>query len=316
MDQIFQSLDKNIYIIQNQDLILKSLVSQRKLYNYAKCLNYVYFSVCVVLPLVYSILKTYFSGEAFLAAGSLITVILMLLSQIISEQCKIAKQKAAKIQQTIDFILFKNDTFKSVDDDWGKLYTKDELCVLNAKLKSNKKEIEKVRNWYSDYSKLSHIKQVFYSQCECVRWDDSLRNSFGIFLAFLISILFISIIIFAVSLKMSVSEFLISIATLSPIIQYSITVFIQLKKDENRLKEIYDLQKYVSQNNLYKPDDILFYKRVIKIQNKIYEHRENAFLIPNSFYKILKKRQQRIEFEISVQKQSEDKNDIRNKKPN
>ena len=169
-------MDKNIYEVQNQEIILKALVAQDKLYSKAKRINYLSLFLCVILPITYSVIKEFLSGEVFITIGSLFTIVLILVAPALSSFAFAAKKKAATVQQTVDFFLFEDESFRKRDDNWGNLYTMDELCTVIAKTKTTQKDMDKKRNWYSDYSSQSHVMQAYYSQCQCVRWDDDLRK--------------------------------------------------------------------------------------------------------------------------------------------
>ena len=52
-------MDKNIYELQNKDIIINALVVQSKLYSKAKRINYLSLILCVLLPISYSLTKNF-----------------------------------------------------------------------------------------------------------------------------------------------------------------------------------------------------------------------------------------------------------------
>lgn len=302
MGEIFQLMDKNIYELQNKDTILKALVVQSKLYSKAKRIHFLSLILCVLLPIGYSITKNLISGEVLLTIGALFTIALIFISPALSAYASKQKRIAAKIQQTIDFFLFEDETFKSHNDDWGKVYSKDELLEIIAKAKISEKDIAKKKNWYSDYSSFPHVMQVHYSQCECVRWDGDLRKYFVNSLYVCGLVLIVLAIIIAVALKMTVFELIINIATFAPLIKFLLPLKKQLKEDCNRLKNILHKQNTINNQLGVVIGGEELYPKVIKIQRELFEHRAKALMVPDFFYRLMRKKQQNIEDKIASQK--------------
>ena len=300
-------MDKNIYELQNKEMILKALVVQSKLYSKAKRINFLSLILCVLLPIGYSLTKNLISGEVLLAIGALFTILLAVISPALSAYASKQKTIAAKIQQTIDFFLFEDETFKSRNDDWGEVYTKDELLEIITKAKITEKDIEKKKNWYSDYSSFPHVMQVHYSQCECVRWDGDLRKYFVNSLYVCGLVLMVFVIIIAVALKMTVFELIINIATFAPLIKFLLPLKKQLDKDCDRLKNLLHKQSTINNQLGVIIGGEELYQKVIGIQRELFEHRATALMVPDFFYRLKRKKQQVIEDEISTQKNNEDK---------
>lgn len=300
-------MDKNIYELQNKEMILNALVVQNKLYSKAKRINFLSLILCVLLPIGYSLIKNLISGEVLLAVGALFTILLAVISPALSAYASKQKTIAAKIQQTIDFFLFEDETFKSRNDDWGEVYTKDELLEIITKAKITKKDIDKKRNWYNDYSSFPHVMQVYFSQCECVRWDGDLRKCFVNSLYGCGLVLIVLVIISAVALKMTVFELIVNIATFAPLIKFLLPLKKQLDEDCDRLKNLLHKQNTINNQLGVIIGGEELYQKVIGIQRELFEHRATALMVPDFFYRLKRKRQQVIEDEISTQKNNEDK---------
>lgn len=300
-------MDKNIYELQNKEMILNALVVQSKFYSKAKRINFLSLILCVLLPIGYSLTKNLLSGEILLTIGALFTIALVFITPTLAACASKQKTIAAKIQQTIDFFLFEDETFKSRNDDWGEVYTKDELHEIIAKSKISEKDIAKKKNWYSDYSSFPHIMQAYYSQCECVRWDGDLRKYFVNSLYVCGLVLMVFAIIIAVALKMTVFELIINTATFAPLIKFLLPLKKQLNKDCNRLKNLLHKQNTINNQLGVIIGGEELYQKVIGIQRELFEHRATALMVPDFFYRLNRKKQQVIEDEISTQKNNKDK---------
>ena len=120
-------MDKSIYFLQNEDIILGALVTQGKMYSRAKRINSFSFIVCVVVPILYSISKYFLSGDCLLILNIILTIGGILVSNVLSGWASKTQSIAAKIQQTIDVLLFNDD---QLDNKWGVCYTETELLSL------------------------------------------------------------------------------------------------------------------------------------------------------------------------------------------
>ena len=260
---------------------------------------YLSFVLCILLPIGYSLAKSFLSSEILITMGALFTLSLVFVASVLAKYISKKRRSAAKVQQTVDFLLFEDDAFKTCGNDWGELYTADELLELIAKNKISEKDIEKKKNWYSDYSSYPHVMQAYYSQCECVRWDGDLRKYFISTLYICGALLTVVVLIIAVALKMTVFELVINIAAFAPLIKFLLPLKKQLNDDCARLKNILNEQKSTDNQFGVVIGGEELYAIVIKTQCQLFEHRANALMVPDFFYRLLRNKQQRIEDEIA-----------------
>lgn len=292
-------MDKNIYELQNQDSVLKSLVVQSKIYSNAKRLNYLNFTICVLLPIFYTFAQPFFKSEVLISLGIISVIALFYISNQISKSALKAQKSAAKVQQTIDHFLFEDDSFKTKNDDWGELYSDDELIELISKTKMTEKDIQLKKNWYADYSSFPHVMQSYYSQRESVRWDGDLRKRFTYFVCVSITALVGILLIISIAFKMTVFEIIINIGTFLPIFKFIYSMREKSNKDIKRLDNIKYIQNTISNSFGVAIGAEELYAKEIKIQDKLYEHRKSATMIPDFFYKMFRNKQEDIEEKIA-----------------
>ena len=167
-------MNKSIYTLQNEDKILKCLVRQRELYNYAKLINNIKFILMIIIIAI-NIMTKFFDNINLLK----LLLIMILLLPFINDWLNIIsnnfKNKAAKIQQYIDVSLYSSALNQS-SKIWGKILTTSEISNEISKISYKKIEKQKVKDWYSDYSNLDTFLQIFYCQKENISWDSNLRK--------------------------------------------------------------------------------------------------------------------------------------------
>lgn len=289
-------MDKSIYFLQNQDIILGALVTQGKLYSKAKRMNCFSFLFCVVVPIIYSISKGFLSGDYLLIFGAVLTVGGIFIPDMLSRCVSKTQSIAAKIQQTIDILLFKNDIY---ENDWGECYTETELLSLVHEAKIIEEEKRKKKNWYNNYSKFPHTTQVYYCQCENVRWDKDLRKTFLTTLKACLLVIIVLSFTISAYLKMTITEILYVIILLTPFIKWCIPIKRKIYSDCDRLDNIFEKQTTIQHQCELTKESKELYIKAIELQGLIYIHRKSGLLIPDFFYKLFRNKQQNKEDFIS-----------------
>lgn len=287
-----QHTNNNIFQLQNSEYMLNALVTQSKLYSKAKKFSLVFFILYIVLPISYSLL-TLIKCEWIEIIGAVITVVVTIISHRIASKSDKYRSDAARVQQTIDYNLFKQPEYQFENERWESLFSQSEVSELISNEVITQEDIEKKRNWYSDYSKHEHLKQIFYCQKMNVNWERELRKTYGVILTIII-VLSISIPIMIASLfNSTLSQFIILSTTFLPLIDYVYDIISGFIQDNNRIGRIMQ-----NQNEIEGPDGFLFegkelYQKEVQLQNMIYEHRKCAVLIPDFMYNIFQKKQQK-----------------------
>lgn len=283
----------NIFNRQNDAILLKSLVSQRRLYSSAKSWGYVPRVIAVLLAFVASCLqKGNCDKLSLIVAG--ISFVGWVLAIFGEKYGGILRRKAARIQQYIDREIFKEAFSAEELVLWHDLPLTGELSEENAKVTNADIEKEKVRNWYSDYSKLTPSHAAFLCQRENLRWDKRLR------VLVLISVLLcLSACIFAWSIKvwnLRVCEALPILIAGAWVASIMIKIIVGLVLDLVRMGHISTVANVVETNLQHGVNATL---QLIQLQNFIYDNRCNVVLIPDLFYKLMRKRWQKYEDNIA-----------------
>lgn len=283
----------NIFNRQNNSILLKSLVSQRRLYSFAKSWGYVSGVITVLLAIVASCWQKESCDRL-----SLIVAVLSFVGWLFAifgeKYGEILRHKAARIQQYIDREIFKEAFSAEELVLWHDLPLSGELSEENAKVTDADIEKERVRNWYSDYSKMTPSHAVFLCQKENLRWDKKLR------VRILISILFcLSVCTFVWPIKvwnLKVSEALPVLIAGAGVASVLIKIIVGLVLDLVRMGHITTVAN-VAETNLQSGVNVA--PLLIQLQNLIYDNRCNVVLIPDFFYMLTRKRWQKYEDDIA-----------------
>lgn len=288
MEAISQSLDKSIFERQNDDILLRCLVTQRKEYSRAKrkmkAKRYL-----VVCSAVVSTLAACSDNENIIALAGLLAVMVPIVSRKLDRKIEQLKKAAAGIQQYIDASLFAPALHIQMAS-FGPFLPKSDIAEIVSK-NFAAKDLEAVKNWYQNYAEFPAPMQVYYCQRENIQWDNNLRENYETFQNIWIGIACFLILVLGLWTGMTVAKFLSILAWGASLIDYLWENHEIINADLQRLKEMRRLCS-AFENEGKKQSDQQAQKVLIDIQKKIREHRERAFLIPDMFYKLLKKRHQ------------------------
>lgn len=300
----------SIYEKQNDSQILKCIAAQKKEYNKAKIKKYCY--DCSVLGFgIFSIVASYVNSDLITAIAFLFAVIIEIVGKYIDKYIIVHKKKAAYIQEYVDVSLY-NFILKDNINDWGNIPSDTELAETFYTVID--KDIEEVKYWYSDYSKLTPAEQIYYCQKENLRWDNKLRNDFKNLIFTIFFIIILILVTTAFIIDPSWTKILIVLSWILPLIDFCYCYWNGLENDIKRLKDLkeksVEIDSFFSKNHLYTNykdnDERLEFIRskFIELQKALFKHRENAILIPNWFYKVKKDKYQKIENKIAYEIQN------------
>ena len=283
----------NLFNRQNDVILLKSLVSQRRLYSSAKNWGYAPGIITVLLAVVAFLWQKGNSGwSSLIVAG--ISFLGWAVAIFGEKYGEILRHKAARIQQYIDREIFKEAFSAEELELWHDLPLAGELSEENAKVTDEDVDKEKVRNWYSDYSELTPSNAVFLCQRENLRWDKKLRLC--ILLGVLLC-LFSSFIVWSIKVwNIRVCEALPVLIAGAGVASVLIKIIVGLVLDIVRMGHISTVANVVETNLQHGVNStpLLF-----QLQNLIYDNRCNVVLVPDFIYKILRKRWQKYEDDIA-----------------
>lgn len=288
--------NNSIYERQNDPFILALLTAQRAFYKSGKRLLYPALLLGVAGTIFFAVFTSISSSELINTLSAFFALLVFAVNSALENRSGHSSEYAAKIQQSIDIRLF------ALAESCNEL-SMSEQNELYAKYKDS--DFDPVRNWYSDYSNLDFLKQVFYCQQENVRWDKNLRDKYKTMCGAIAVIIIFALILYSILCEVSVAHFFAIFSWLFPLEQFFITQYIKISGDIALLTEIFAEQKSIEPHmEEYLKGGVLLC-RLCQLQNRIYERRKKSVLIPDAFYKFFLPEMQKHE-EAIAQKTSID----------
>lgn len=290
-------MDKSIYEKQSDSLIIQCLFAQRKKYSQAKLVAGAYFVLCVVAVCVFTVLKSITHNEVITGLSIGLSFATFFASFPINNLVLKIKTEAAEIQQYIDTTLYSSNQYSHLNNKWNCPLTKDRIIEMVSKYpKSGFTDSDK---WYEDYSTHNYCKQILLCQKENVRWDGDLRKKYALAYKVIMYVIIALIFVFAVIINPSFLDFLSIALWCLPFVKYLYSFGKHMKDDDNRITKLKNEADNLLNNiGLILDGDELVQKE-IELQNRIFEHRKNALLIPDFFYKMCRPKQQKYEESIA-----------------
>lgn len=318
MEAISLSTMDSIFAKQNEPQLLKCIAAQRNEYDKAKrrglCKD-----ILTAIFAILSIISSWIDNDVMTAITFLFAGMTSFASKYIDMHVHKHKNVAAVTQQYVDVTLY-NSVLNDKIGSWGNIPTYHELAETISIVAD--KDVEGVKNWYSDYSSLKPIEQIFCCQKENLRWDIKLRQEFKYFLLVVNGLVFLLLIIAAFVINPSLIKTLCIISWLLPLIDFLYSYWDDLRKDIERLQKL--KAKSAEIDNTISRKDFCTLRfdsqkvqqvrtALIELQKDIFEHREKSTLIPNWFYKIRQKAHQasedKIANEVKMMSMGSDKNE-------
>jgi len=291
-------MNKSIYTLQNEDKILKCLVRQRELYNYAKLINNIKFILMIIIIAI-NIMTKFFDNINLLKLLLIMILLLPFINDWLNIVSNNLKNRAAKIQQYIDVKLY-SSVLNQSSKIWGEILTRSEISNEISKISSQKIEKQKVKDWYRNYSTHDTFLQIFYCQKENINWDSKLRKFYKIILELILyGVLLILLLIIVFKSELVTKNFLKNILWFPSLSNYLYEIINNLKRDIEELSKINKKSENIErkiEENICKKEII---NLEINLQEEIYNQRRKSYLIPNFFYKINLEKYQRNEDKVA-----------------
>ena len=284
----------SIFSRQNDAFLLQCQVAQRSEYSRAKLAarRKAYLTVSfAVLSVVASILDV----DWLSAVSSLAAVALLVFNKYSDAYIAATKKHAAAVQQYIDTALYAEATDSSVSE-WGDVPSKSDLAAtVSAYGNANTTSVE---NWYSDYSGLSGVAEVFRCQSENIRWDYDLHKKFRILQIALLGTVAVMMLAAFFIVDPSFVKLICVLSWFTPIAEYAYSIYKEVGESIALLQEVDKLSAAI-EKRLDTSSPRTIKRELIKLQHKIWERREKGFLIPDWFYERHRKKQQDKEDQIA-----------------
>lgn len=275
----------SIYEKQNEREILEMQAAAKIDYSSSATYNF----IVIILYILIIAISIFSNSDSLL--WPLLTIISTLLTIIFNDLCQQRRLNAANLREYIDAYLY---NIKCT-------VTKEEARSLLLKKKKKQQKLidiycsndgeskpRGVKNWYSDYSKESYIKQIFSCQKENIYFDRQLLNKYRIIIVLFILAIAIT---YLVSFGIMISRYstlsihiILSCATelvlmFISLLKYTITKFSCLNKEI--IQYIIKVEDYVK--NCERKLDM---KDIIEIQQRINARRRMQVDIQNFLYNI------------------------------
>lgn len=268
---------------QNEKNTIEYLAAGRKLYSRAKILRGIKFFIGVFLIVLLALAQWKFQEiEEVSYALVIISVVALISEPIFDWRISVYKEQGAKMQQCFDNDLFGFSWNESV---CGKCPTEDKVYDCCKGKMVNKK----LYGWYVGIDAgLDEDLAILLCQNQNGSYDRHLRERYTI-MCLICAVLLVAGVIWT-ALKKDATLFNIlvyGVVPSTPIINWFISIFTSYFNDKEDLDHLDDAI-YRELNRVEASQPIRKYV-LERIQNLIYMHRKVAYLIPDNFYKMLRR---------------------------
>lgn len=263
---------------QNDQTILDKLSAQRNLYDEAKRLRGLRFSLGVVLVVCLSVARFLLPDNETLELALVIVSVVALVAEPLLESF-IGKKRtlAAQIQQRLDNALYGFDWDDCV---CGKEPSDEIIC-------DNKDEVpaDNLKNWYE--VSIGDVEDenvaILLCQRENILYDSGLRNRYVTLSACIAAVLGAGVLVLSFVKGWDLMHFLVfGVIPAIPIAEWFITIFQDNSVDKEHLGNLEDLVREETAKALDR--DRIAKRTLQKIQNLLFLHRKSGYLIPGWFY--------------------------------
>ena len=268
---------------QNEKNTIEYLAAGRKLYSRAKVLRGIKFFISVFLIVILALAQLKFQEiEEVSYALVIISVVALIAEPIIDWRISVYKEQGAKMQQCFDNDLFGFSWNESV---CGKRPTEDKVYDCCKGKQVNKR----LYDWYVGIdAELDEDLAILLCQNQNGSYDRHLRERYTI-MCLICAVLLVAGVIWT-ALKKDVTLFNIlvyGVVPSTPIINWFISIFTSYFNDKEDLDHLDDAI-YRELNRVEASQPIRKYV-LERIQNLMFMHRKVAYLIPDIFYKRLRR---------------------------
>lgn len=277
---------KDILIRQNKPENLRYQTVADECYKHGKILSYFTLICSVIMPLLLVVLQKFVVNDRAVAVFCVIAIIFWVVGMVLRNEANKYKNYGACFQQLFDesVLGIKNSSHKYIA---SKMITQEDRLYLMKKYKDKNCNIKK--DWYNDYSYLPYNKAVFSCQKENIRWDLDLRKRYRNLL-FVLAIIAIAVVItIAILTNKRVSTIVLAVFSVFTLVEYYVNSYRKIKNDVEKQSKLKWKVEFIEKN--IKTDSDLWDK-IEELQVEIFEYRKKAYLIPDWFYKIFRKKDQ------------------------
>lgn len=263
---------------QNERQSIDRLKAQRHTYTIAKRYGVSNFICCIVVVLVFALLKLFFPQEEWLVKsavcyGAIITVVKVFITR---KQLGL-KKDAARIQQMFDCYLFDLPWNRAL---CGKRLEPEDICEAGEG-----ESDDSLADWYNPkVGSLTPSSATLACMRINVTYDRKLKQKYLWFIHF-VYVAMLLLCIWPVFTDFTFSSvFLKVIVPILPLVLYYIDIIYKMKTNIKVLEEINNSIKGGIEKRKNGKD--VSTEELAQIQDLIFLYRTNSFTIPNWFYKL------------------------------
>lgn len=273
---------------QNEPAFINVQKTASLCYKKGKYLAGILCAISVMIPITINIVVGFVANDIVSGFMILITILCFIFAEIVRQLLKKEKFYGANMQEYFDEYVFalKPNCKKYIAP--RKLTLTKRIALLK---KYEKKDGSKFINWYSDYSLLPYDQAVFYCQKENITWDVSIRVKYKCFLLVSLCIIAISFVVNAILQRMNIIALVSIILSFLPLVSYvynGVTkINSDIEKQKGLMQHIESMESAIEQNKEIKD-------AIEELQVEIYNYRQKAYLIPDWFHNLFRKKLQAI----------------------
>lgn len=255
-------------------------------------------SAVVFLFAVFSAVSSAIGLELLTVIYGLLSVILLIINKYYSRWIENVKCEAATVQQFFDVVLF-SAAVGNEELNWDDFPSRKDIAKIIGDYTDQ--ERASVKNWYSDYSRLSGSQQVFYCQSENERWTKNIIKDYMVLQIIVWAVVFLLVIISFFVFNPSVIKAICVCTWLIPIGEYAVSSICKTNECCNMHEKIGNEVHTIEESLCGDNDDLV--SSLMNLQKNIYNSRCESVLIPDWFYlrrkSIYQKTEDRIARKIS-----------------
>ncbi|MFL6875913.1 S-4TM family putative pore-forming effector [Pseudomonas marginalis] len=290
-----------IQSLQNREHIILRIAASSRMYSIGKKFNNASLMLNVVLMSLFTFLSLALNTETFskligvekIDISSWVAIlsitVLTLNKLLISNQIDSFKERAAKIQDSVDRELFGLEWNHPLAGKPPKI----EDIAKHGEWLIRKHGEKKYRDWFSLSSdRLTISQQALICQNSCLSWDSSLRGSVNIGILIIGIAILASALCFALALDLNMTSILANITGLmGPIVDYGYTTY---KANRDSIQNNERLLEHVTNaiNSANKFSEQELKKLVENIQDQMLVKRKSDWPIPDRIYKLFRNSQE------------------------
>lgn len=270
---------------QNDRHILEMLSAQRNLYRKAKQWRNARFFVCVFSILLLSIIKAIWNNCNGMAIALSMAVFLTLLSgPVFNKQVDKRRELASRIRQLLDIELFGQQWDECY---YGKKPTPEEIFDNKSKKISNE-----LLDWYDKgIGEVQDLNTaILLCQRENLYYDSHIRSSFTksctLFAVLVCLCIFVTGAIINSGDMLSIITF--GLIPITPVVRWILSVRSEDSKDRGTRDTLESL--VTKEMETVMKGKAVHVTELKRIQNLMFSHRRDGYLVPEWYYKICRKK--------------------------